>query len=458
MTGARVDRFIPREDGGVFLLARNAGKNFSLLLSPRRPLPLLHLVSMKPRAAGEPHPFLLHLKSRLVGTRIMRIGLVNKDRIAELDFARPSAAYRLFFELTGTSANMFLTDAESRILASYHPVSAAGSHTRTLLPGALYVPPVPQPERPREDSGLWSAFDASSPNRSAETLSRQFEEERQAAALRGELRSATREALKRAERRRAALSTDLRTVEQADQFRTMGDLVLANLQNLKTGITSAELEGYDGTRLTVPLDPSLSPPKNADRYFKKYKKARTGRPIISVRLRHTEEEIARLQALLIEIEKSADSDSLSRLRPEFSDTGRKGRNARSVKEKTKGAMPGIRTIMYQGWEIILGRSAAGNDHLTTRLARPDDLWLHAEGLPGSHVLVKNPSKGDIPPDVLVKAASLAALHSKGKTETKVPVAYTPARYVKKPKGAKPGLVVLSHRKTVVVKPEGGREE
>ena len=100
----------------------------------------------------------------------------------------------------------------------------------------------------------------------------------------------------------------------------------------------------------------------------------------------------------------------------------------------------------------MGKSAAGNDHITTKLARPDDLWLHAEGMAGSHVLIRNPGRTEVPSGVLMKAASLAAYHSKGRSAGKVPVAYTRAKFVKKPKGAKPGLVTLSERKTVMATP------
>jgi predicted ribosome quality control (RQC) complex YloA/Tae2 family protein len=101
----------------------------------------------------------------------------------------------------------------------------------------------------------------------------------------------------------------------------------------------------------------------------------------------------------------------------------------------------------------VGKSASGNDHITTKLARPDDLWLHAEGMPGSHVLVRNPGRADIPQDVFMKAAALAAFYSKGRKAAKVPVTYARARFVKKPKGAKPGLVTLSKRNTVMAVPE-----
>jgi predicted ribosome quality control (RQC) complex YloA/Tae2 family protein len=101
----------------------------------------------------------------------------------------------------------------------------------------------------------------------------------------------------------------------------------------------------------------------------------------------------------------------------------------------------------------VGKSALGNDYITMKLARPDDLWLHAEGMPGSHVLIRNPGRDDIPQDVFMKAAALAAFYSKGRKAAKVPVTYARARFVKKPKGAKPGLVMLLERKVVMVVPE-----
>ena len=124
-----------------------------------------------------------------------------------------------------------------------------------------------------------------------------------------------------------------------------------------------------------------------------------------------------------------------------------------VSGKSHAASPPFRTVEHEGWQILVGMSSAGNDYITMKLARPDDLWLHAEGLPGSHVVVRNPGKRDIPEGVLRRAASLAAYYSKGKGSAKVAVAYTPAALVKKPKGAAAGAVVLSGRKTMMAAPE-----
>jgi predicted ribosome quality control (RQC) complex YloA/Tae2 family protein len=148
---------------------------------------------------------------------------------------------------------------------------------------------------------------------------------------------------------------------------------------------------------------------------------------------------------------------LSAIREDLADRGYLTNSVPDPGKTQKNRVPpseAFRKIRYRGWEIVVGKSAAGNDHITTKLARANDLWLHAEGMPGSHVLVRNPDKREVPPEVLARAASLAAFYSKGRHAGKVPVTYTLARNVKKPRGAKPGLVTLSERKTIMAFPQG----
>ncbi len=454
LTGARVERVLEGEDRGIYLLLRNSGKNFTLLISPRRSLPRLHLVSAKPLSVADPHPLVLHLRSRIVGARVTNIALLNQDRIVEFRFAKPPGEYRLLFELTGSSANLFVTDADARILACYCPVSISENAPRTLVPGAQYVLPENRALRP-SDLAAPSRDGVLSPNTSAETYYERLSEEQQATALRAGLRASARKALVRAERLRAALVSDFETIQDPEAYRMKGELILANLKQLKTGTECAELAGYDGTRTMVRLDPKRSPARNAELYFKKYKKAKAGIPLITSRLREAEEEASVLRALLLDIEQAGDLGSLLAIRSGLPDRGQVKRGAGPKRETATETPAGIRKVMYGGWEILVGRSAAGNDLLTTKFARPDDLWLHAEGLPGSHVLVKNPGKTEVPPDILLKAAALAALYSKGRAAGKVPVTYTPARFVRKPRGAKPGLVTLSQRKTMMVRPDDG---
>ena len=457
LSNARVERVLQGPEGGLYLLLQRDRKKYTLLLSPDRSLPRMHLVSEKPRSVGTPHPFILTLKSLLAGVRLKSVSLLNADRIAEMCFARSSEEQRLVFELTGSSANLFFLDTELRIVAAYYPVPLTEHARRTLLPGAHYALP-PKRTSLSPDKPLPVADEVLSPNKRAEVFYAHLAGEQHLSRLRSEVNAGIRKAAARIERKRAALAADLASAEHADEFKEAGDLILANLRNLKTGMDHAELMGYDGRITFVKLDPKRSPSKNAELKFKAYKKAKAGQQIISSRLQDAVEEASYLSARLNSAEKAEDASALNAVRSDLAARGYL-REKRSGTGKGKASpakkVPGFRTVVLRGWEILVGTSATGNDYITTKLARPDDLWLHAEGLPGSHVLVRNAKRGDIPVDVLMKAAALAAHYSKGRNADKVPVTYTQARHVKKPKGAKPGLVTLSERKTVMVRPEDG---
>jgi predicted ribosome quality control (RQC) complex YloA/Tae2 family protein len=452
LTGARVERVIQSKEAGVFFVFRRARKNYVLLFSPDRALPRMHLVSSKPQSIDTPHPFVLAMRSRLIGSHIKDISQLNQDRIARICFEKPSVEQCLIFELTGRSTNIIFIGPDSRIIAAYYSVTPNERSERTLLPGASYVLP--------HKGVIFSADkdrivipDSDSPNKSAEAYYVNLVQERCITALGSEIRTSVRQALARAKRKHNALESNLQTAERADQLKQAGDLILANLRLLHGGMGHAELTGYDNQTVTVNLDPRLSPSKNAEFYFKKFKKAKAGQQIILTRLHDTVEEISFLNSLLDETGKQDNASQLTRIRSELLARG-------YLKEKPVGMgkayhaknVSGYRTIVCRGWEILIGTNASGNDHITTRIARPDDFWLHAEGLPGSHVLVRNSMKGELPPDVLLKAAALAAYYSKGRNADKVSVTYTYARFIKKPKGAKPGLVTISERKTIVVRP------
>ncbi len=451
LVGARVDRVIQgRGDTGIYIFFSIHRNTHIVLLSPQRSMPRLHLVSRKPQSSDEPHPFILNLRSRLIGTRLADVVALNQDRIVEMRFSGGYKSYSLIFELTGSSANLFFTDEDLRILSVYYPVSASDHSQRLLLPGSRYTPLQKKTESvPPQRSPLAIG---SSANRSVEEYYEHLVQRQGLTSMRAEIRSALRKAVVRTERRLIALNKDMAAVQDADGFRKKGDLILANLHRLKTGMEHADLMGYDGTAVSVLLDPKRSPSQNAELYFRKYKKAKKGQPLIQSRLISSEEEMSFLRLKMHETDEAGEIGALLELRKECAERGYLSRGSRVIRVSTPKAIAGIKKIIFREWEIYIGKSAAGNDYLTKILARPDDFWLHAEGLPGSHVLIKNPRKTEIPREILLYAASLAARHSKGKHAAKVPVTYTSARYVSKPKGAKPGLVMLSQRKTVMVRP------
>ncbi len=462
ITGAHVERVYEGTGRALYVLLRRDRKHYTLLLSPDRSMPRLHLVTKKPAANASPGGFSLYLRSHATGAVITKVSLLNRDRVAEIRFSRQGTGYCLLFELTGPTANILITDESLNILAVYYPIPLGDAVKRPLVPGIRYVPL--ENKLSRTHSSISSAKlrgdqepsrEGGSPgaSREAELFFDQLIQGRDFDSFRSRLRSQVKKTLAKTERRIEALSVDLKAAGQAGEYKRAGDLILANLHQLERGGEQAELRGHDGETMLVRLDPKRSPAGNAELYFKKYKKAKTGREIIATRLKQAGEEASRLRVFSSGLEQAETSDALVQIHSDLVANGYlPGEAKKKGKQRSQPAQVSFRKIEYQGWDILVGKSAAGNDYLTTKIARPNDLWLHAEGMPGSHVLVKNPEGRAIPPAVFSKAASLAAFHSKGKAAGKVAVTYTLAGQVKKPKGAKPGLVTLRERKTIMAVP------
>jgi len=190
----------------------------------------------------------------------------------------------------------------------------------------------------------------------------------------------------------------------------------------------------------------------AEKYFKRYTKARNSVEEIAKRRKETQIELDELRSRSDVLEQAiADGDEYA-IR-EF--IGEK----KTAVTKRSGAAKGQETgnvarsfISSDGFEILVGKKAKDNDQLSFKIAKSLDLWMHAADYPGSHVLVRNPNRQEIPPNTLLEAAQLAAFYSQGRTQTKAAVHYTQKKFVNKPRGAAPGLVSLASFKTILVEP------
>lgn len=249
------------------------------------------------------------------------------------------------------------------------------------------------------------------------------------------------------------LSEDLLKAENSEDLRLYGELLTANIHLIKPGMKSVEVTNYyDGLTITIPLDVKLSPAKNAQHYFKKYGKSKTAIKEKQIQLEENEAEIKYLESVLSFLENTDDVGEIESIRAELVETGyvRRRKQAGGFKEKKYKPMP-YRYTLTNGMSVLVGRNNKENDFLTFKTAGNKDLWLHTKDIPGSHVIVQS-GGAELDEESVWEAAAIAAYHSKARTSENVAVDYVPVKYVKKPAGAKPGMVIFTNNRTVYVNP------
>jgi predicted ribosome quality control (RQC) complex YloA/Tae2 family protein len=266
------------------------------------------------------------------------------------------------------------------------------------------------------------------------------------------------------------LEAELAKHRQAIAGRQMGEILVAHQRQVSRGASEAVLPdpyGAPGTTRTIPLDPTRSVAANAERYFKRARRGGRGEPLAAARLAAALRDLDRVAELEKKVAAATAPEALQeicaaaeRLRgggrgPEAGgrELGAKGQGLRRVGRTNEVARLARRFVSTDGFPILVGRDNARNDELTLHVARPDDLWLHVEGHGGSHVVIRREGRADVPRQTLLEAAQLAAYYSQARGQRKVPVHYTLRRYVRKPKGAKPGLVTITQEKTVFATPD-----
>lgn len=248
------------------------------------------------------------------------------------------------------------------------------------------------------------------------------------------------------------LNEDLLSAEDSDKYRLYGELLTANLHLIKAGADSATVESYyDGSKVTIPLDPKYSPSKNAQNYFKKFGKSKTAVKEKQIQIEETEKDLQYLESVHSALENAEKSDHIELIRNELVDEGFLKKRKTKEKPRKIKAEP-HRYKSPSGMDILVGRNNKENDELTFRIADKTDIWLHTKDIPGSHVILRAAGEDPSAEDIYC-AASIAAWHSKGKTSAQVPVDYVRVRHVKKPSGAKPGMVIFTDNRTVYVDPK-----
>ena len=238
-----------------------------------------------------------------------------------------------------------------------------------------------------------------------------------------------------------------------DQWRIYGELLTANLHRLDKGAASVSLENFydaDGGAVTIALDPKFTPAQNAQRYFKRYQKARSAQRIAAEQKQKTQEELAWLEAQQDDLRKCVDDAEIEEIRALLVERGYlRASHNRAKQRKTEPSRP-FHYRSSDGIDIYVGKNSAQNDRLTAN-ARGDHIWVHAKDMPGSHVLIAH--EGEPPEATLREAALLAAYYSKGYASSRVPVDYAFRKHVKKPGGAPLGHVIYTHQRTLWATPD-----
>lgn len=259
--------------------------------------------------------------------------------------------------------------------------------------------------------------------------------------------------IERCEKKLALYADALNSGEQMEKCRLYGELLTANLHSLKSGTDTAAVDNYYADpveRIAIPLDRQLTPGENAQRYYKKYQKLKAARDMAIVQREQTLSELNYLEGQLDNLTKCTAENELSELIEELKDQGYIKRDKSGKKKMKLAASKPMHFVSSTGADIYVGKNNRQNDELTLRFASPNDIWMHTKNIPGSHVIVKGASEQDTA--TMTEAALLAAYYSRARGSENVAVDYTPRKYVKKPAGAKPGMVIYTTNKTAYVTP------
>ena len=516
LEGGRIDKVYQPSRDEIVLAVRGAGANVKLLLSASPNGPRLHLTKEVRENPAQPPMFCMLLRKHLTGARFLRLEQPELERIVLLrlestDELGDKVLRTLVLEAMGRRANLILLDGEDRIIDCVRRVEGdVATGQRGVMPGLFYRLPAPRPGLPpllereldfrsngvsrgeslaeklerlkeavgpegyvpyglvREDKLVDFTFlpilqyGPDTGLRRYESFSKLLDDFYASCATaekvgqRGaDLQKAVSRVRDRVARRVAQQELEREATKDRERKRELGDILTSNLYALSKGMGTVRLTDYydpEGREVDIPLDPLLTPQQNAAKYYKEYNKAKTAEVVLGEQIEKGRRELEYLDSVLEAIVLAEGERDLAEIRQELTDTGYLRRGAKAAKRMKVAAKP-MEFRSTAGLRISVGKNNTQNDLLTAKQAGKGDLWLHTQKIHGSHVILwtegRTPDAGSIE-----EAAKLAAWFSQARDGKKVPVDYTPVKYVKKPAGAKPGMVVYTTYQTAYVDPDG----
>lgn len=509
VVGAKIDKIYQPARDEVILALRGMGGNVRLLLSAAQGRARLQLTGLNRENPAEPPMFCRLLRKHLTGGKIRALRQVPGDRIAVLELEVTNELgdkvdRQLVLEAMGRGGNLILVDEEGRVTDCIRRVEGdLATGKRAVMPGRFYRLPEPfhglsplirrelefrgdtrtpeeaaaQLEEELKDGkgepnlllrdGKMADFSflhilqygLNSENVAYPSFSALFddfyavqEQEARAKQQGQDLIKTVQNARDRLVRKMGLQKQELAEAGKRETLRHLGDIITANLYRLKKGQSSALLEDFydpEGKTVEVTLSPLLTPQQNAARYYKNYNRAKTAAVMLTEQLEKGEQELSYLESVLETLHLAEGERDLQEIRQELVEAGYLRRPAKAAKRNKPMAGKPLEFRSSAGLRILVGKNNSQNDRLTTKMADKRDLWLHTQKIHGSHVILC--TNGETPDAAsITEAAQLAAWFSQARGGQKIPVDYTPVRYVKKPAGARPGMVVYTTYETAYV--------
>ena len=509
VTGGKIDKIHQPSRDEIVLAMRTGSGNVKLLLSasPNHPRPQLTTLSRENPA--EPPMFCMLLRKHLTGGRLLEIEQPPQERIVIFRFETLSELgdrqeRKLVLECMSRRANLILLDEEGRVMDCLRRVEGdITTGKRAVLPGMFYHLPEPHPglapliaregeaRGAGEDWGetLLTAVEAgeytptvlirdgrpvdftflSITQYGPETTFKTYEtfgelmdgfyanrEQAERARQKGQdLVKTVTTARDRTARKLANQRREWEATQDRERLRELGDILTSNLHVMEKGMSVLRtMDFYDPecAQVEIKLDPLLTPQQNAAKYYKEYNKAKTAESILALQIEKGEADLAYLESVLEAIPMAEGERDLQEIRQELIDTGFARRLKKAKAREKRVVSKPMEFRSSTGLRISVGKNNTQNDLLTTKQAGRGDIWLHTQKIHGSHVILWCEGK-ELDMTSLSEAAVLAAYYSQARESRKVPVDYTPVKYVKKPAGSKPGMVVYMTYQTAYVDPD-----
>lgn len=509
LLGGKVDKVTQPGRNEIVLHMRGKRENVKVLFSAEPGCCRVQLTSLNRENPAQPPVFCMLLRKHLTGGRLLEIQQPEQERILRFRFQctdelGDSVKRELVLEMLGKGPNLILLDGEERILACTRRVEGdLASGKRQVMPGLFYhlpepffaVPPLLKREaefrglEPAEAYERWAGeiqegryehvmlcregkgFDVSFlpilqygpevENRRFGTFGEMLDEyfakremENRAKQRGGDLLKTVKALRQRVERKLGNQSRELLEAQEREGLRIRGDLLTSNLYAMRKGMSGVRLVNYydpEGSELEIELDPLLTPQQNAARYYKAYSKAKTAEAMLTGQVEKGKKELEYLDSVAENLLLAESERDFLEIRQELEAAGYL-RAKKTGKKVMKVQAKPLEFTTSAGLKVSVGKTGSQNDRLTCQQAGKTDWWFHTQKIHGAHVILWCQGKEPDEQSVL-EAAQLAAFFSAAGEGSKVPVDYTQVKYVKKPAGAKPGMVVYTVYQTAMVEPK-----